>query len=164
MTAREYNYSVDAAGNIRAASGEFWTPTGKVLLDGVRKTTWLGPFDACERDLLRVMAGCLFDGPGRSDVIPGLRHATPRTLRAACIRAARSRAARMQSVRGPCGNRPERTLRIAPPDGSCDVLRGGRTAGSIHVPPVCIRDREVLRASTSKVDPSPAPTSKGEQT
>ncbi len=59
MTAQEYRYDVDGVGNIRAASGETWLPTGNMLLDGVRRTTWLGPFDLCERDLLRVMAAAL---------------------------------------------------------------------------------------------------------
>lgn len=59
MMALEYRYVVDGVGNIRRSSGENWIPTGKVLLDGVRKTTWLGPFDVSERDLLRVMAAIL---------------------------------------------------------------------------------------------------------
>lgn len=59
MSALEYRYDVDGGGHVRAPSGETWVPTGRVLLDGVRKTTWLGPFDVCERDLLRVMAAIL---------------------------------------------------------------------------------------------------------
>ncbi len=59
MKALEYRYDVDGGGHVRASSGETWVPTGKMLLDGVRKTTWLGPFDVCERDLLRVMAAIL---------------------------------------------------------------------------------------------------------
>ena len=59
MNARDYRDVVDGVGNIKSASGEIWVPTGKMLLDGVRKTTWLGPFDVSERDLLRVMAATL---------------------------------------------------------------------------------------------------------
>lgn len=59
MIAREYRYDVDAAGRIRSAVGDSWSPTGAMVLDGVRKTTWLGPFEQCERDLLRVMASIL---------------------------------------------------------------------------------------------------------
>jgi 7-cyano-7-deazaguanine synthase in queuosine biosynthesis len=59
MIPREYSYDVDAEGRIRSGSGDVWTPTGVMLLDGIRRTTWLGPFDVCERDLLRVMASVL---------------------------------------------------------------------------------------------------------
>ncbi len=59
MRTPEYRYQIDAVGGIRAASGEFLEPTGRVVLDGVQKTSWLGPLEPCERDLLRVMASIL---------------------------------------------------------------------------------------------------------
>lgn len=56
MSLREYRYDVDATGHIRSGAGDVVAPTGVMVLDGIRRTTWLGPFDVCERDLLRVMA------------------------------------------------------------------------------------------------------------
>lgn len=54
--AREYLYRFDANGQIRCQSNEVWRPAATTSLDGVRRTTWLGPFGRPERDLLRVMA------------------------------------------------------------------------------------------------------------
>jgi 7-cyano-7-deazaguanine synthase in queuosine biosynthesis len=55
----EYRYQFDANGHIRCQTGEVWRPTATMSLDGVRTTTWLGPFGLHERDLLRVMAAVL---------------------------------------------------------------------------------------------------------
>jgi 7-cyano-7-deazaguanine synthase in queuosine biosynthesis len=57
--AHEYLYRFDANGQIRCQSNEVWCPTAMTSLDGVRTTTWLGPFGSPERDLLRVMAAAL---------------------------------------------------------------------------------------------------------
>jgi hypothetical protein len=59
MIAREYRYSVDPAGRIQSSLGEAWGVGGSMLLDGTPKTNWLRPFDASQRDLLRVAASIL---------------------------------------------------------------------------------------------------------
>jgi hypothetical protein len=56
---QEYLYRFDGIGQIRSQSEEVWRPTATTSLDGVRTTTWLGPFGRPERDLLRVMAATL---------------------------------------------------------------------------------------------------------
>ena len=57
--AHEYAYQFDANGQIRCQSNEVWHPAATTSLDGVRTTTWLGPYGRPERDLLRVMAAAL---------------------------------------------------------------------------------------------------------
>ncbi len=59
MIPREYKYFVDSAMHIHSSDGGNWTASGSMLLDGVRKSSALGPFTTCERDLLRVMASIL---------------------------------------------------------------------------------------------------------
>jgi 7-cyano-7-deazaguanine synthase in queuosine biosynthesis len=55
----DYRYRFDALGHIRCQADEVWRPTAAMSLDGVRSTTWLGPFGLHERDLLRVTAAIL---------------------------------------------------------------------------------------------------------
>jgi 7-cyano-7-deazaguanine synthase in queuosine biosynthesis len=55
----QYHYLFDADGQIRCHTNEVWRPTARTSLDGLRTTTWLGPFGQQQRDLLRVMAAVL---------------------------------------------------------------------------------------------------------
>ena len=55
----EYHYRFEGSGHVRCRGDEVWNPTAIMSLDSVRTTTWLGPFSAQERDLLRVMAAVL---------------------------------------------------------------------------------------------------------
>jgi 7-cyano-7-deazaguanine synthase in queuosine biosynthesis len=61
MTILEYAYEVDATSRIRCQlTNTAWESAGSYVLDGVHSTvSWLGPFEAPERDLLRVMAAIL---------------------------------------------------------------------------------------------------------
>ncbi|MEI9947713.1 MAG: 7-cyano-7-deazaguanine synthase [Pseudomonadota bacterium] len=55
----EYHYLFDPDGQIRCHTSEVWRPIARTSLDGLRSTTWLGPFGQQQRDLLRVMAAVL---------------------------------------------------------------------------------------------------------
>jgi hypothetical protein len=55
----EYRYLFDADDQIRCHTNEVWRPVARTSLDGLRSTTWLGPFGQQQRDLLRVMAAVL---------------------------------------------------------------------------------------------------------
>ena len=59
MTQNEYHYRFEGTGHVRCRGDEVWNPTALMSLDSVRTSTWLGPFSAQERDLLRVMAAVL---------------------------------------------------------------------------------------------------------
>lgn len=52
-------FRVDAVGAIRTISNGAWQPAGRIVIDGVQQTTWLGPFSSSERDLLRVFSAVL---------------------------------------------------------------------------------------------------------
>lgn len=80
MNALDYRYDIDGHGHVRAVSGDTWIQTGRVALDGIRKTTCLGPFDVCERDLLRVAAAVL-DADRLSPRLPDGRMRRARDLR-----------------------------------------------------------------------------------
>jgi len=56
---QEYHYLFDSDGQIRCNTDEVCRPIAMTSLDGLRSTTWLGPFGQQQRDLLRVMAAIL---------------------------------------------------------------------------------------------------------
>jgi hypothetical protein len=53
---RQLEYSFDANDRIRDGTQALGYPAARLVFDGANEPTWLGPFRADERDLLRVMA------------------------------------------------------------------------------------------------------------
>jgi 7-cyano-7-deazaguanine synthase in queuosine biosynthesis len=59
MMASSYRYRFDSSGQVLCAVKRASRAIAITSLDGVRTTTWLGPFGSPERDLLRVMSAAL---------------------------------------------------------------------------------------------------------